>query len=183
MRRSQWPGALLRKPRTPQGEKGFPARVPRRAKPIRGSIEKPGADVLGSVFIATDTTDPLPTQLVRTSARLPGLATATVRLSDLPKIAGDSRVLSAPGQGLANPNPVVSAATVVAPTASLSRFGSAAKSVFFLSRCQSNLTSVSVIFLSQLSVESETLVIDCNPLCVRQRADDATMPPYSFLDW
>lgn len=97
-------------------------------KPVRGTLARLSPDVLASVFVETDLSKPVATNVLRSTSSIEGLSTAMVRLSDLPKIAGDSRVLSVSlGQGLRDPTPVVSAEVPKPPSVGNRRFGSEAK--------------------------------------------------------
>lgn len=98
--------------------------APRKALPPRGTISTPSSDVLANVFITTTTDAHLPTAQVRETARVGNLATATVRLSDLKRIAEDGRVRHISlAQGLSNPNPVRSQVATIAPTPSKREIG------------------------------------------------------------
>lgn len=88
----------------------------RAAPPPRGSLKQPSADIWANVFISTSTLEPLPG--VKETARVAGLATAKIKLSDLKAIAEDERVRHVSlGQGLRDPDPVVSPERPKAPRA------------------------------------------------------------------
>lgn len=90
--------------------------TPRGKTPPLGKIASPPTEVLANVFISTIVPITLPSKLVKETGRVGTTATATVRLSDLKKIAADKSVRHvALGQGLRDPNPVISSSTPAAP--------------------------------------------------------------------
>src|SRR5262245_26668493 len=74
-------------------------------------------DVVTNVFIHTTTPDPLPSRLAHETARRGRIAKATVAIEDLPRLVKDERIRFVEiGEPLKTPQPIVSQATVSAPT-------------------------------------------------------------------
>ena len=87
----------------------------RRAKPVRppvlGKVRTVTSDIYANVFISKHRAESLPKALqVEETAKIGTLSTAKVPLSKLKKLAADPLVRQvALGQGLRDPNPVISA--------------------------------------------------------------------------
>ena len=84
--------------------------------------------VMTNVFIHTTTSDALPPKLVKESGRRGRIAKAMVSIDDLPRLANDKRVRFVElGEPLKTPQPLVSTATVGAPTTPRVKTTSAAR--------------------------------------------------------
>lgn len=100
------------------------ADLPPAAPPARGSLGRPSREILANVFITTSTPDRLPATVVRETGRVGTLATATVRLADVPSLARQAIVRQVSlGQGLRDPDPVRSVDAVTAPGISERKVG------------------------------------------------------------
>ena len=89
----------------------------KRKAPKPTHLKLLAGQVMTNVFIHTTTSDALPPALVKESGRRGRISKATVALDDLPRLANDRRVRFVElGEPLKTPQPVVSNATVRAPT-------------------------------------------------------------------
>ena len=92
------------------------AREPHRALPARGNVTAPTAGILANVFVTTESPAPLSVPGFVETARLGNLATATIPLADLKKLASQPEVRSVSlGQPLRTPDPVIDSAFVAEP--------------------------------------------------------------------
>ena len=89
--------------------------------PARGKIKTVTSDIFANVFILKHRAEPLPKALqVEETARMGTLSTAKVPLSKLKKLTADPLVRQvALGQGLRNPDPVISTGKAMHPGAKL----------------------------------------------------------------
>lgn len=84
--------------------------------------------VLTNVFIHTTTADSLPSSVVRETARRGRTAKATIAVDDLPRLARDERIRFVElGEPIKTPHPIVSNATVDAPTGPRAKTTTSAK--------------------------------------------------------
>lgn len=96
------------------------------AKPTH--LKTLAGQVMTNVFIHTTTSDALPPRLVNETARRGRIAKATIAINGLPRLAADERVRFVEiGEPLKKPQPIVSSASVEAPTGPRAKTTSAAK--------------------------------------------------------
>ncbi|RZL88249.1 MAG: peptidase S8 and S53 subtilisin kexin sedolisin [Variovorax sp.] len=101
-------------------------REPQGALPPRGKVAKPSSEILANVFISTSTMDRLPPSQVTETRRIGSLATAMVKLSDIPAIARNLSVRQVSlGQSLRDPRPVRATVPSAAPMPTLRKVGDA----------------------------------------------------------
>ena len=100
----------------------------KRKAPKPTHLKMLAGQVMTNVFIHTTTSDALPPKLVKESGRRGRIAKAMVSLDDLPRLANDKRVRFVElGEPLKTPQPLVSTATVSAPTTPRVKTTSAAR--------------------------------------------------------
>ena len=91
--------------------------LPAAEPPPRGVIATPSSEILVNVFIATDSLQKLPADVVTETGRVGSLATATVPLSKLPQIADMASVRSiTTGSQLKDPDPAIAPAPMPEPS-------------------------------------------------------------------